>query len=50
MYQSRKVVRIKDRYDYSKGDYTGVAGIAISIMADAQTFGVITPYMVKMTC
>ena len=43
-----KTVTVKDRYDYATGDYTGIAGIAINTMVQAQNFGVIVPYYVRI--
>ena len=43
---SGNYLEISDRYDYASGDYTGVAGVAIQTMYQAQQAGVIVPYQV----
>lgn len=47
---SSKIVKITDRYDFAKGDYDGIAGIAINAMYNAQQFGTIKPFYTKITC
>lgn len=39
---------IEDTYDFAKGDYTGVAGVAVNTMYEAQQAGIITPYIVHI--
>lgn len=43
---SSKTVKISDRYDYSSGDYSGVA---IGVMKAAQDAGVLVPFYTKIT-
>lgn len=45
-----KKVTIKDRYDFKKGDkYSGLAGLAIDTMYEAQEAGYLVPYYVIIT-
>ena len=45
-----KKVTIKDRYDFKKGDkYSGLAGLAIDTMYEAQEAGFLVPYYVVIT-
>lgn len=41
-----KIIHISDIYDYDKGDYKSIAGVAIETMRRAQAAGVIVPYRV----
>lgn len=43
---SSSYLEITDEYDYSSGDYTSVAGIAIEAMYQAQEAGILVPYEV----
>lgn len=45
---SNSYLEVSDRYDYASGDYTGVAGVAINTMYQAQEAGILTPYYVKI--
>jgi hypothetical protein len=47
-----KTVTINDRYDFAKGKYSGIAGIAIDTMYKAQQAGYLTPFYVRIvaTC
>lgn len=42
-------ITILDKYDFAKGQYSGIAGIAVNTMYEAQQHGVIVPYGVKIT-
>lgn len=46
---SSRTVTIRDRYDFAPGDYSGIAGIAVDTMYQAQQAGVIIPYYVNIT-
>ena len=41
-------LNVSDRYDYASGDYTGVAGVAVNTMYQAQQAGILVPYYVKI--
>lgn len=43
-----RTVRIEDVYDYDYGEYDGVEGIAVNLMALSQRVGVIKPYNVRI--
>lgn len=40
---------IIDKYDFEKGKYAGIAGVAVNAMYEAQQQGVITPFGIKIT-
>lgn len=39
---------VTDRYDYATGDYTGVGGVAVNTMYQAQQAGILVPYIVSI--
>ncbi|SET15506.1 hypothetical protein [[Clostridium] polysaccharolyticum] len=41
-------VHITDLYDYDDDNYTSIAGIAVSIMSDAEDAGVLVPYYTQI--
>lgn len=45
---SNSSLNVSDRYDYASGDYTGVAGVAVNTMYQAQQAGILVPYYVKI--
>jgi hypothetical protein len=42
-------ININDAYDYEKGDYASIAGVAVNTMYRAQEAGVLTKYTVSIT-